>query len=276
MKRYPWHHWLWLAALGLVYSAAGQAYGPHQDLDCLGCHDPHYAKEQKLFTVSNPSHPNPRTGTNIDGISALCLGCHNLTEDGGAGVKPIYLHMTHPVNVVPNERIADVPDQLLRDGILQCVSCHDPHPSNPNWRYLRVNTTNGTQVGTFCAVCHGSKVNEGFYGKELTANAHRIFTSMNEQAGAGEYTLDDPNLVIANETPDYIQPLGSYANTIVPAYEIVPREAWNWDASQQRNVPAELQRSRDYIREVGAAEATTSRVRQTGSGQQDRFFNPYE
>jgi predicted CXXCH cytochrome family protein len=256
----------------MLAGGLAQAYGPHDGLDCLGCHDPHYAKEKKLFTVTNPSHPNPRTGKNIDGISALCLGCHNLSEDGGAGVKPIYLHTTHPVNVKPNERIANMPEQLKRDDLIQCVSCHDPHPSNPNWRYLRVKTSQGNQVGKFCSVCHGSKVDENFYGQDLAQSAHKIFSSMNEAAGAGEYTLDDPELTIANETPDYIRPLGAYENTIMPMYKVVPTLAWNWDAAEQRGVPAELQALRDRIASEGAAEVTTF----FGDNPEEQYFNPFE
>ena len=74
------------------------AYGPHEGLDCLGCHDPHYAKAMKLFKVNNPSHPNPRTGKNVDGVSALCLGCHNLGETG----SPIAYHSDTPLFIQKN------------------------------------------------------------------------------------------------------------------------------------------------------------------------------
>lgn len=242
--RYLFKYWpasLAVAFTAMAYIGIVNAYGPHGALDCLGCHDPHYAKEQKLFTVSNPSHPNPRTGENIDGISALCLGCHNLTEDGGAGVKPIYLHMTHPVNIVPNPRIANVPEPLLRDGILQCVSCHDPHPSNPFWKYLRADTANGGQVQDFCTVCHASK---GDLQAEMEERAIEIFSSMNEAAGPKAFALNDPDLVISNATPDYIRPLGNYDNSLAPAYDLILTQGWVWDVGSQQ-VPESLQQARD-------------------------------
>lgn len=228
------------AAMFMVSEA--KASGPHEVLDCLGCHDPHYAKAQKLFKVKNEIYPNPRTGKTIDGVSGLCLGCHNLQKYGGAGVKPIYLHMTHPVNVQPNPRIANVPDKLLRDGIIQCTSCHDPHPSNPNWRYLRVDTEGGSMVGQFCGMCHGSKADKAYYGGDFEAGKLKVFSSFNEEAGPGAYLLNDPRFVGSNPTPIYIQPLGNYPNDLAPAYETAPQEDWVLDPSKQ-NVPADLLRA---------------------------------
>jgi predicted CXXCH cytochrome family protein len=228
-----------VAMTGLFFAGQAMAAGPHEGLDCLGCHDPHYAKSMKIFKVKNEVYPNPRTGKPIDGISALCLGCHNLQEYGGAGVRPIYLHMTHPVNVQPNKQIASVPDKLLRDGILQCVSCHDPHPSNQNWRYLRVNTDNGGKVGQFCGVCHGAKADKAFYGGDFAAGKTKVFSSMNEEAGAGSYEMGDNKLMIANPTPNYIQAHGPYENQLDPAYTFVIGKNWYFEASQQ-NQPDDL------------------------------------
>lgn len=229
-----------LAVVGFIVINAAYAAGPHEGLDCLGCHDPHYAKANKLFKVENTVYPNPRTGKPIDGISALCLGCHNLPEYGGAGVRPIYLHMTHPVNVVPNAKIAEVDAKLLRDGILQCVSCHDPHPSNPNWKYLRVDTSGGGKVGQFCALCHGAKADKKFYGGDLAQTGKpQVFTSMNEAAGAGTFTLQDAKFVTNNPTPSYISPMGTFENTLAPAYVTVASKPWVF-SSKDHNVPADL------------------------------------
>lgn len=214
------------------------AFGPHEGLDCLGCHDPHYAKAMKLFKVNNPSHPNPRTGKNVDGTSALCLGCHNLGESGGTGVRPIYLHMTHPVNVKPNPKIAKMPDNLARDGVIQCVSCHDPHPSNNQWKYLRVDTKGGANVGEFCMACHPAKVDQAFY--KADPKNMQIFSSMNEETGAKKFNVNDPALTIANPTPNYIKSVGGeYKNELAPAYTSVPNEAW-YHTPDKNKLPPEL------------------------------------
>ena len=194
----------------------------------------------KLFKVKNEVYPNPRTGKPVSGVSALCLGCHNLNQFGGAGVRPIFLHMTHPVGVKPNPRIASVPQKLLRDGKLQCVSCHDPHPSNPFWKYLRVDTKGGSQVGRFCALCHSAKADLKFYGIEDLAQI-KVFSSMNESAGARTFSIDDPKLTIENPTPDYIKPFGSYRNELGPAHTFVPNQPWIY-TPEPKNLPPELRK----------------------------------
>ncbi|HHJ64714.1 MAG TPA: hypothetical protein ENJ61_07385 [Aquifex aeolicus] len=228
------------AVVFCVLSAAGFSYGPHEGLDCLGCHDPHYAKAPKLFKVNNEVYPNPRTGEAINGISALCLGCHNLSQFGGANIRPIFLHMTHPVNVKPNPKIAKVPEQLLRDGELQCVSCHDPHPSNPFWKYLRVDTKKGTQVGKFCAVCHPAKADFKFYGLAGQLDI-KVFSSMNEAVGAKAFSLTDPQLTIENPTPNYIKAFGPIRNDLAPAYTFVPFEPWIYNPDP-KNLPPDLRK----------------------------------
>ncbi len=226
--------------LTVILPFLSMAYGPHEGLDCLGCHDPHYAKAEKIFKVKNEVYPNPRTGKVIDGISALCLGCHNLAKFGGANIRPIFLHMTHPVNVKPNPKIAQVPEKLLRDGMLQCVSCHDPHPSNPNWKYLRVSTNKGSQVGKFCAVCHTAKADLKYYG--LTSKSDlKVFSSMNEEVGAKEFSLDDPRLTIENPTPNYIKPFGKFKNDLAPAYTFVPFKSWIYSPNP-KDLPPELRK----------------------------------
>ena len=230
------------AILGAVLFGASSlfAYGPHTALDCLGCHDPHYAKAQKIFKVKNELIVNPRTGQKIDDVSALCLGCHNTPQFGGAGIRPIHLHMTHPVNVVPNTRIANVPHKLLRKDMIQCVSCHDPHPSNPNWRYLRVDTEGGTKVGRFCEMCHPAKADTAFYG--VTQRELQIFTSMNEAVGPGNYSPWDEEFAASNPTPVYIQPYGEFPNSIAPAYPVVAGMDWIF-APPEDKIPDELKKS---------------------------------
>lgn len=222
----------------LLLAAPAFAYGPHTALDCLGCHDPHYAKAQKIFKVKNTIYPNPRTGQTIDDVSALCLGCHNIPQFGGAGIKPIHLYMTHPVNVRPNTRIANVPSKLLRSNKLQCVSCHDPHPSNPYWRYLRVDTEGGTKVGNFCQLCHPAKAEWQFYGQGQ--RNLKVFSSMNESVGAGEFkNAWDENFVANNPTPVYIQAFGDFPNSIAPAYPTVATQPWIF-APPEDKIPDQL------------------------------------
>lgn len=161
---------LTLAAL-VCFPLVALASGGHDSLDCVGCHGIHTAKGEIIFAVDpNTLAVNPRTNAPYTGITALCLGCHE--ENGGMGILPVHAKSSHPYGVTPNPKRANVPADLLRSGKLECVGCHDPHPSNPNHRYLRVDTKGGQELATFCSLCHSSKS-----GKRPAA----VFSSMDER-----------------------------------------------------------------------------------------------
>jgi len=128
-----------------------RAFGPH-DNECVECHGIHTAEGKSLIGVVPFEPENPSTGTAVTDVSSLCLGCHS---DQG-GILEIDLMKTHPIGIIPKR--AQVPrDSLSVDGSLTCVSCHDPHPSNPNYMYLRADVTGGGDMGIFCEICHPSK-----------------------------------------------------------------------------------------------------------------------
>lgn len=159
----------------LVIPALCSGAGKHELLNCTGCHGIHTAKGEIIFAVEpNKKALNPKTKTPYSGVTALCLGCHETPEKGGAGIAPISGAMSHPFGVSPNPKVATVPEALLRNGKLECVGCHDPHPSNPNYKYLRIDTKGGREMETFCAVCHTSKA-------EKTPKDIKIFDSMDER-----------------------------------------------------------------------------------------------
>ncbi|MFK5976336.1 MAG: cytochrome c3 family protein [Sulfurovum sp.] len=191
--------------------------GPHDAITCLGCHSAHFAMANKAFAVKNTAAINPRTGEKINGLVAnRCLGCHQLEENGGAGIKPIHLHITHPIGMVPNLKIADVPESLLNKGRLDCVSCHEAHPSNDYFMYLRVDTKNGKYIEHFCVVCHSAKGDLEAMGFE-NSDSIQVFSAMNQENGASSASRKDSN--VHNPTPEYIMPLGEVPkNTITPNY----------------------------------------------------------
>ena len=163
-------------SLFLALPAVSQAYGPHETLSCTGCHGIHTAKGELIFAVEpNTKVINARTGKPFTGASALCLGCHETPENGGMGIRPVSTQHSHPISVVPNPKVASVPEEALRNGVLECVGCHDPHPSNPNYRYLRVDTNGGANMQNFCAMCHKSKVDP------KAVKDMKIFSSMDER-----------------------------------------------------------------------------------------------
>ena len=151
---------------------AAFAAGGHDALSCSGCHSIHAAKAEILFAVEPNKSATNRQNQPVMGMSALCLGCH---KDGGMATS-ISGHMSHPYGMDQvNPKVAKVPGELLRNGRFECLGCHDPHPSNPNYKYLRVDTAKGQKMELFCAVCHPAKADDA------TASAKvALFTSMDE------------------------------------------------------------------------------------------------
>jgi predicted CXXCH cytochrome family protein len=168
-----------LLVLALAAPVSAFAAGGHDSVGCVGCHSIHTAKGDIIFAVApNKSGVNPKTKQAFSGTTALCLGCHEESGKGGQGYAPIHANMSHPyglANVDP--KIAKVPGELLRDGgRFECLGCHDPHPSNPNFKYLRVDTgAKGQSMDGFCAVCHPIKADAS-----TIATRAALFTSMDE------------------------------------------------------------------------------------------------
>ncbi len=145
-----------LLAGALALPPAALARGGHDAVGCTGCHSAHAAKGAALSAVApNTRMLDPRTGKPNLALSALCLSCHATPEEGGRGKAPVSAHFHHPFSVAkPDPRLARVPPELLRDGRFECVGCHDPHPSNPNYRYLRIAVSRPPTLSELCGVCH--------------------------------------------------------------------------------------------------------------------------
>ena len=164
--------------LAAVLPVSAFAAGGHDAVGCNGCHSIHAAKGEIIFAVGpNKQVVNPKTKQPYVGITALCLGCHEESSKGGQGYAPISAHLSHPYGLTSvDPKVAKVPPELLRDGgRFECLGCHDPHPSNPNYKYLRVDTAKGSKIDAFCAVCHPIKADAAVAGEKQV-----LFTSMDE------------------------------------------------------------------------------------------------
>ncbi len=165
--------------LVLAAPAAALGAGGHDKIGCSGCHSMHAGKAELLSSLpANRKLVNPKTGRAHEPITALCLACHADPADGGKGIMSTSNHLGHPFSTTtPNPRLARVPETLLRDGHFECVSCHDPHPSNPNYRYLRVTASDkAPSMTVFCGICHPRKA-------DPNATPKSLFSSMDETAG---------------------------------------------------------------------------------------------
>lgn len=147
-------------AVFLVFPVIAFGAGGHDGLTCNGCHSLHKAKSDFIIAVEpNTKDVNPRTNAPYGGSTALCLACHQSPEKGGHGMTAISGGSSHPYGLTSvNARVATVPPELIRNGRFECSSCHNPHPSNTNPKYLIMDTSGSSgTMETFCAVCHPTK-----------------------------------------------------------------------------------------------------------------------
>lgn len=174
-----------VVALAFALPLAARAAGGHDSVGCTGCHAIHTAKGEIIFAVQpNKQAINPKTKQPYGGTTALCLGCHEESSKGGQGYAPVSGSHSHPYGLATvNAKVAKVPGELMRDGRFECIGCHDPHPSNPNYKYLRVDTAKGSKMDGFCAVCHPVKT-------DAPASKVAIFDSMDETAGKVQHAAD--------------------------------------------------------------------------------------
>lgn len=173
----------------LLLPASVFAYGGHDGLVCTGCHSIHTAKDAIIFAVpANKADVNAKTKQPYALITALCLGCHQSPDKGGMGIKAISAHISHPYGLTSiNSKVARVPEEAVRDGRFECVGCHDPHPSNPYYRYLRYDPgANGSKMEVFCAACHPMKADPKAAAKP------RAFDSMDERLFGGASAAPAP------------------------------------------------------------------------------------
>jgi DmsE family decaheme c-type cytochrome len=123
----------------------GSAHDARQ-LSCTTCHSVHHFKSAEGQLTSKDQ-------------LTLCATCHR-------------------DKVAKADRSGHMP---LREGKLECTSCHNPHGSQNNVRLLKT----GTSVTEFCATCHTDKRGPFLYEhapvRENCATCHDPHGSSNER-----------------------------------------------------------------------------------------------
>jgi predicted CXXCH cytochrome family protein len=137
----------------LLLPIAASAAGGHGKVGCNGCH------ANKEVMAGNKKLLDPATHQPYAGSTGICLACHETAEAGGKGFLPVSQQHSHPFALASvNPKRAKVPADLMVKDRFGCMSCHDPHPSNGNYKYLRSDVgASGDKMDAFCARCHPLK-----------------------------------------------------------------------------------------------------------------------
>jgi len=143
----------------ISFLMAAVAFAGEGHEECALCHSAHAGQKAIIFSEDLPPIINTVTGQALGKIDNICMTCH-AEEPIGLGYRPVNLLETHPTDIMP-EKIELPPEatdlKLEKEGYLTCMGCHDPHPSNTNYMYLRVPTDRGTNLNKFCIWCHPEK-----------------------------------------------------------------------------------------------------------------------
>jgi len=139
---------------------------PSQSGLCGSCHLVHNAPETFLWARKLPSKSDHI-------IQDLCTGCHN---ENGAAKQKVIKDYSHAVNISVSEKgistslpLFDNNGKKTKDGIMACLTCHDPHRWNPSMAlakdhfdyegnsqnsFLRLETSPSPRL---CESCHPAK-----------------------------------------------------------------------------------------------------------------------
>ncbi|MGA1874251.1 MAG: cytochrome c3 family protein [bacterium] len=126
--------------------------------ECALCHGAHTATgvgTALLTEKPNTTTINPVTGQPLERIEAICMACH-ADEPDGLGYRPVKMENTHPCGMIPQRLV--LPESAKgfkgQEDQLTCMGCHDPHPSNANYMYLRGPQVSAGNTQAFCIWCH--------------------------------------------------------------------------------------------------------------------------
>lgn len=189
-----------VAAAGIVntkhnlsVSGPGTVKSTSETQVCVFCHTPHNAspatplwghvQSGQTYTLYNSSTMTSAVGQ-PDGVSKLCLSCHDGTVAIGSIVTGMVsmtgvdaqgrllasssanftanLSNDHPVSFTPgiNPELSTPGSTDLvqyKSGKLQCTSCHNPH-DNTNGYFLVKPNDDGTYGSQICLSCHAKKI----------------------------------------------------------------------------------------------------------------------
>jgi predicted CXXCH cytochrome family protein len=160
---------------------------------CITCHTPHngdatvadaplwnHEVTTQTFTIYSSGTFNATDGGQPDGVSKLCLSCHDgsvaldsfggttgVTNITGAGLVGTDLSNDHPVSFTYQNSIDNgdtelfattastsmggtIATDLLSGGKVECSSCHDVHNKQGNSYLLKISNAGSS----LCLTCH--------------------------------------------------------------------------------------------------------------------------
>jgi len=134
-----------LLVFGLFYPHWLVAEEEEGHKPCSLCHEMEGKKAKRVKIEPDRKTINPFTDKPYGPVDGICIRCH-----------PKFTHKEgHVLGVRPKK--VYVPAEYLRykgqEGELTCLSCHNPHPHETKYMYLRWEVTK-TEIKKLCTRCH--------------------------------------------------------------------------------------------------------------------------
>jgi len=142
----------------LAWPANTKAGKGHEE--CSLCHGVHTSKGLRIFPKEfNTKTINPNTSEHLGKIDSLCMACH-ASKPNGEGIRALDLTRKHYFG--GKLYVMKLPDAAKDfkggEDRFTCLACHDPHPSNKNYCYLRtkkgLKISKSKDIKKFCLWCH--------------------------------------------------------------------------------------------------------------------------
>jgi hypothetical protein len=143
-------NWKWIPAVLLAFvlfypqfAFSGEEEG-HKP--CGLCHEMKGEKAGKIKIKPDTETINPFTGNPYGSVDGICVRCH-----------PTFTHNEGHVLGIRPEKVK-VPDECMgykgQEKELTCLACHNPHPHETKYKFLRWQVADKKGIQDLCNRCH--------------------------------------------------------------------------------------------------------------------------
>lgn len=138
-----------LLVFGLFYPHRLVAEEEEGHKPCSLCHEMEGKEAKRVIIEPDKEKTNPYTGKPYGPVDGVCIRCHH---------DLIHIDKGHVLGIRPEK--VKVPAEDLKfegqEGELTCLSCHNPHPHETKYKYLRWGVTK-TEIKKLCNRCHAKE-----------------------------------------------------------------------------------------------------------------------
>ena len=128
------------------FAASGKEEQDGGHKPCSLCHEMEANKAKKIKIKPDTESINPFTGEKYGPVDGICVRCH-----------PTFTHNEgHPMGIRPEK--VKIPKGWMgykgQEKELTCLACHNPHPDQTKYKFLRELVADKDGIQKLCNRCH--------------------------------------------------------------------------------------------------------------------------